>query len=77
MQKWNPGFERGCIGNQRLILGSLDGIGSQEGKTGLTGSHDIRMVTVDGEGMRGYGTRGNMENSGSKLTGNFIHIGDH
>ena len=46
-------------------------------KAGLPARHDIGMITENVERVGGKAARGNMDNTGEKLAGDFVHIGDH
>ena len=54
------------------------GVGlSQHGKAGLAAGVDVGVVAEDVQRVAGNGSGGNMEDTGQKLAGDLVHVGDH
>jgi len=48
-----PGGQGGGLGDQGQVVGFLDRAGGEHGETGLPHRHHVRMVTEDGQALRG------------------------
>ncbi len=77
MDERNTGFERRRVGNERHIHHFLHVVGRKHGPTGLPGSHDILVVTEDGERLSCDRSSRDVEDRGSCLAGYFVHIWNH
>ena len=77
MQERHARFQGGTVGDQRHILGFLDRVRGDQGKTGRAGSHHVRVVAEDRESMDCQRAGGDVENGRGQLTGNLEHVRDH
>ena len=55
----------------------LHGAFGQHGEARLAYGHHVLVVAKDGEGVRGQGTCGNVEDAGQELTRDLVHVRDH
>lgn len=68
----------GCeVGDNGEVHRLLDVRRNEHGETGLTDCHNISMISVDGEGVSGDGTGGDMKHDWEVLTGDLVHVWDH
>ena len=65
------------MGNGCQIHDLLHGVGCQHGKTGLTGGHDIGVITENIQCMGGKAAGADMHYAGQQLSCNLVHIGNH
>ena len=77
MKERNAGLDRREVGDGSDVLGLLDRTGGEQGEAGLAARHDILVVSENGEGVGSEGAGTDMEDSGEKLAGDLVHVGDH
>ena len=77
MQERNRALQRRDVRNQSHVLRFLNGVGSQHGETGLTASHDVRMIAEDGQRVVSQRTGAHMENARQQLASDLVHVRDH
>ena len=77
VEERNLSLKRSGVGDHRHIVRFLNGVGAEHRKTCLTAGHDIAVIAENAETLASERTCGNMENRGSKLAGNLIHVGNH
>ena len=73
----NPSLNSNQMSNSSQIHNFLYRGLSQHSHTGLTGSHNILMVTKNVQRAGSQGTSTNVEYAWQKLTGNLVHIWNH
>ena len=73
----HAGVDGGKVSHQSEVHGFLGVVGAEEGKAGLASSHDVLMVTEDGQGVGSERTSGNMEDAGEEFASDLVHVGDH
>ena len=71
------GLDGAQVGNTGEVHDLLDTALGEHGKTGLTGSHHILVVTEDTQGVASQRTGRNVEHAREQLTGDLVHVGDH
>ena len=77
MQEGHAGFQSGEMRDEGEIHDFLNGRGREHGKSCLTASHDVGMISEDVQRVCGEGTRGNVHDHGQQFAGNLIHVGNH
>ena len=70
-------FDCGQVCNASQIHNFLYGVGNQHSETCLTTSHNVGVITEDGQCMCSQSTCCYVEYAGQQFAGNFVHIGDH
>ena len=70
-------LEGGQVGHTGQVHHLLHGAFGQHGEARLAYGHHVLVVAEDGEGVRGQGTCGNVEDAGQELTRDLVHVRDH
>ena len=70
-------FDCGQVSNTSQIHYFLNGSGGQHSAADLTASHNVGVVTEDGESVCTYCTGRYVEYTGFQLTSDSVHRGDH
>ena len=65
------------MGDQRHIMGFLNGVTRQHGEPGLPAGHDVAVVSENVQGMIRQRAGAHMEHRGGQLTADLVHIRDH
>jgi hypothetical protein len=77
VQKRQAAFDGRKVRYQGDILGLLNRVGCQQGKSGLADGHDVLMVAKNREGVGGNGASGYMQHAGQALAAHLEHVRDH
>ncbi len=72
-----PGCQGGCMGNQRHVLGFLDGTGGKHTESGAAGGHDVTVIAENGQRMGRQGTGTYMKYGRGQLACDFKHARNH
>ena len=65
------------VRDEREVLRLLHGCRAEHREARRAGVHHVAVVAVDREGVRGQGTRRDMDDRRSELAGDLEHVGDH
>ncbi len=65
------------LGYQGEVHHLLHVVGTKHGPAGGAAGHDVGMVAEDGEGLRRYGARRDVEDRGGEFPRDLVHVGDH
>jgi len=76
-QEGDGGLHGGQLGHEAQVHHFLHAVAGDEGKTGVAGTHDVRMISKDREGLGGQRTGRHIENGGQHFAGDLVHVGKH
>ena len=77
MEEGEARLEGGGVGDDRRVHGFLNGVGSEQGESGLAAGHHVAVVAEDGESVGGHGAGGDVNDAGGEFSGDLEHVGDH
>ncbi len=77
MQEGNARLQRRGVRDQRQVHRLLHGVRGEQRKSSLASGHGILVIAEDGQGLRGYGARGNVNHRRGQFTRDLVHVGDH
>ncbi|OQB33669.1 MAG: hypothetical protein BWY09_02749 [Candidatus Hydrogenedentes bacterium ADurb.Bin179] len=77
VHKRNARLQRRRMGDERHVMGFLNGVGTQHAKSRAARRHDVAMVAKNREGMCRHRARGNVKHRRRQFPGNFEHVGQH
>ncbi len=77
MYKRHAALDRRQMGDTGQIHALLHGAGTEKRKACLTGSHHVRVISEDGQGVSGQRPCRYVKNAGQQFAGNFVHVWNH
>ena len=77
VEERDPRPERGRVRDEREVVGLLDGAGGEHRPAGGPRMHDVAVVAVDREGVRGERPGRDVDDRGRQLARDLEHVRDH
>ncbi|KAF5039932.1 hypothetical protein DSECCO2_538770 [anaerobic digester metagenome] len=76
-QDGDGSLQSGNLAYDGQIHHFLDAVAGHHGKTSVAGTHHVRMIAKNREGLRRQRTGGYVKHCGEHLAGNLVHIWQH
>jgi hypothetical protein len=77
VQERQARFERGCVGDGRVVHRLLHRTGSEQRESGGPGGHHVAVITEDAQRVRRDRAGADVEDHRGQLAGHLEHIGNH
>ena len=77
MHEGDTALDGGKVSDSAEVHALLNGVGAKHGKTGLAAGHDVGVVAEDVQRVARDAAGGDVEDAGSLLTGDLVHVRDH